>query len=238
SQLVALQKQLAEINLAPFVAGAFECERVAPMQYFQTAEPRKLFAMGAVVAGPYSKPSLWDRVKSLDTLLWNYLPRGWIYQNMTSHLRFFEKINASLFDDHQFATPKNTDRVWMEVEKEMENPHLFNLFSSIAIPNYSKAMQTFAFNQTLVNEAQIVCALELHRLANGNYPESLDALVPKFIAKLPHDLIGGQPLHYRRTPDGKFLLYSVGWNETDDNGSPGTLADVKNGDWVWQYPLQ
>jgi len=63
-------------------------------------------------------------------------------------------------------------------------------------------------------------------------------LVPKFIAKLPHDIIGGQPLHYRHTPDGKFLLYSVGWNETDDNGSPGILADVKIGDWVWQYPLK
>jgi len=41
-------------------------------------------------------------------------------------------------------------------------------------------------------------------------------------------------LHYHRTENGKFLLYSIGWNETDDGGTPGTLADVKKGDWVWQ----
>ena len=60
--------------------------------------------------------------------------------------------------------------------------------------------------------------------------------MPEFIEIIPHDLIGAQPLHYRRTEDGKFPLYSVGWNETDDGGLPGTLADVKKGDWVWQYP--
>ena len=91
-----------------------------------------------------------------------------------------------------------------------------------------------AFNQTLVNQAQIVCALERYRLAQGHYPETLDTLVPQFIQKMPHDLIGGEPLVYRRTNDGKFLLYSIGWNETDDDGKPGTLADVKTGDWVWQ----
>jgi hypothetical protein len=99
-------------------------------------------------------------------------------------------------------------------------------------------MQTLAFNQTKANEAQIVCALQRYQLAHGEYPEMLDTLMPQFIEKIPPDLIGGQPLHYRRTDDGRFVLYSVGWNETDDGGSPGTLADVKNGDWVWQYPAR
>jgi len=93
-----------------------------------------------------------------------------------------------------------------------------------------------AYNQTLANEAQVVCALERYRLASGYYPATLDALLPRFIEELPHDLIGGEQLHYRHTYAGKFLLYSVGWNERDDDGQPGTLADVKHGDWVWSYP--
>ena len=40
------------------------------------------------------------------------------------------------------------------------------------------------------------------------------------IEKLPHDIINGQPLHYRRTDDGQFVLYSVGWDEKDDGGVP------------------
>jgi hypothetical protein len=51
------------------------------------------------------------------------------------------------------------------------------------------------------------------------------------VEKLPHDVIGGQPLKYRRTNDGKFLLYSIGWNECDDGGKSST--DRENDDWVW-----
>ena len=37
--------------------------------------------------------------------------------------------------------------------------------------------------------------------------------------------------------NGKFVLYSVGWNEKDDGGVPGKeLFDPKDGDWVWQFP--
>jgi hypothetical protein len=53
----------------------------------------------------------------------------------------------------------------------------------------------------------------------------------------------------RRTNDGLFMLYSIGWNETDDGGvvvlkqgSPPPMdswtprADLDQGDWVWRYP--
>jgi hypothetical protein len=114
-----------------------------------------------------------------------------------------------------------------------------------AEPHFLKGWQTTAHNQTLANEAQIVCALERYRLAVGQYPETLDALSPQFIEKLPHDIIGGQPLIYRRidppsqgsvAASGKFLLYSVGWNEMDDGGTSSDKMD--QGDWVWQYPLK
>ena len=111
----------------------------------------------------------------------------------------------------------------------------YNYIAAMMIPNFIKAWQTAARNQTLVNEGQIVCALERYRLAHGEYPETLDALVPQFIEKLPHDIIGGQPLHYRRmdsfqAPAGKeFLLYSVGWNETDDGGWTRLRQKWRNG---------
>jgi subtilase family serine protease len=56
---------------------------------------------------------------------------------------------------------------------------------------------------------------------------------------LPHDIINGQPLHYRRTADGQFVLYSIGWNETDDGGvvvlnkGSSSTVDINRGDWVW-----
>ncbi|MGA2557028.1 MAG: hypothetical protein ABSG04_12220 [Verrucomicrobiota bacterium] len=93
--------------------------------------------------------------------------------------------------------------------------------------------------QTAASQAVLACALERCRLANGQFPETLTALTPQFIAHPPNDVITGQPFKYRRTDDGQFLLYSVGWNEKDDGGVPGkTLFDLTQGDWVWSYPAK
>ena len=39
------------------------------------------------------------------------------------------------------------------------------------------------------------------------------------------------------TSDGQFVLYSVGWNEKDDDGNavlrPSDWVDLQQGDWVW-----
>ena len=118
----------------------------------------------------------------------------------------------------------------------------YTILARVALPNFSRAMQTTARNQTFVNEAFIVCALERHRAARGEFPESLDALVPAFADAFPRDLIGGQPFHYRREAGGGFTLYSIGWNETDDGAQATTTsgpgADFSKGDWVWQTPLK
>lgn len=110
------------------------------------------------------------------------------------------------------------------------------------MPAFGAATGRFANGQNAVDMARVAIALERYRLAHGEYPESLDALTPQFIAKLPHDIINGQPLHYRRTSDGQFVLYSVGWNETDDDGEVGLnengSVDRDKGDWVWQYPAK
>ena len=88
--------------------------------------------------------------------------------------------------------------------------------------------------------ARVAIALERYRLARGEYPESLDVLTPQFMKQIPHDIINGQPLHYRRTADGQFVLYSVGWNETDDGGvvvlnkGSSSRVDINQGDWVWR----
>ena len=85
-------------------------------------------------------------------------------------------------------------------------------------------------------------ALERYRLVHGEFPESLDALAPQFTGKIPHDVINGQPLKYRREANGQFVLYSVGWNEKDDGGAVGLTqsggVNNEKGDWVWRYPAK
>jgi hypothetical protein len=47
---------------------------------------------------------------------------------------------------------------------------------------------------------------------------------------LPKDAITGESYRYRRTDDGQFVLYSVGWNEKDDGVAlrSGKLAFAAN----------
>jgi hypothetical protein len=48
-------------------------------------------------------------------------------------------------------------------------------------------------------------------------PKSLDALAPKYLAKIPDDYFTGKPLPYRPNENG-YLLYSFGMNGKDDGG--------------------
>ena len=98
--------------------------------------------------------------------------------------------------------------------------------------------------QNAVTLAYTACALERFRLAHGQFPEKLDALVPQFAKSVPLDLMTGQPLKYRRTDDGLFVLYSVGIDRVDDGGVTKVgkrairTADEERGDWVWRYPAK
>jgi hypothetical protein len=107
------------------------------------------------------------------------------------------------------------------------------------LPALGRVVTRAATAQTAFNQAAIACALERYRLANGHYPETLMALAPRFISSLPDDVITGEPYKYRLTDDGRFVLYSVGWDEKDDGGVPGKLLfDQEKGDWVWEYPAK
>jgi hypothetical protein len=107
------------------------------------------------------------------------------------------------------------------------------MLAKLETPPLEPTLTSAARVQALVNEALVVTALERFRLARGVYPDRLEALAPAFITVLPPDPIGGQPFHYHHLPGGRFLLYSVGWDEKDDNGAP---VDAKgNGDWVWGH---
>jgi hypothetical protein len=125
-------------------------------------------------------------------------------------------------------------------QAEMKHYSLYKVQALMVFPAVGRALENFAAIQASIDLARVACALERYHLAHGDYPEMLDALAPQFIAQIPHDIINGQPLHYRRTDDGQFILYSVGWNETDDGGQvvlkKNGSVDRTKGDWVWQYP--
>jgi hypothetical protein len=153
---------------------------------------------------------------------------------------FQEYLLSGLDPKNQRIDPKSlkrSDEAFVENIWSSRSPYhilVKNLYAA-----ESSAAIRLSFAQTAINEAHIACALERYRLVNGNFPEQLDALVPHFIEKLPHDVITGQALKYRRTEADSFILYSVGWNEVDDGGVVAMRSriygpDIDQGDWVWR----
>jgi hypothetical protein len=247
-ELIALQKQLHEITLPPVVTDSFRCERALQCQTLQVIPSRKLAEVYSLTD---PSRSLWKRItdRAFPTyLLFKFAPRGWIYQNLVTIAAGEQDAIRILNPETQLIEPGKAAEVSRRLERLRTRWSPFTIVASFTLPNYGKAMQATAQNQTLVNQAFVACGLERYRLAHGEYPETLDALVPQFVEKLPRDIIGGQPRHYRRTDppsprgsgaaSGKFVLYSVGWNETDDGGKPGRTKngslDYIRGDWVWE----
>lgn len=170
------------------------------------------------------------------------IPEGWFYQNELHADRSMEEFLLPLADTNQaIISPASVRRADDAVAAETRHRRPFNLVERLTDIVLSPAM-TFAYGQNAVNLARVAISLERYRFAHGQYPDSLDVLAPQIIVRLPHDIINGQPLHYQRIANGRFILYSVGWDETDDGGAvvmkegSTPTVDRKKGDWVWRYP--
>jgi hypothetical protein len=181
-----------------------------------------------------------DLEQLLGMATFRLIPTGWFDQNKLSLCRMYEKYLLPLVGEQDRRVVSRATMQEANSALKRRDVRPYDLFSNMLLPALAGFADKSARAETSVDLARIACALERYRLANGQFPETLDTLTPKFIAKLPHDVISGQPLKYRRTDDGQFVLYSVGSNETDDGG---TIALTKNGnldqnrgDWVWRYP--
>ncbi len=184
-----------------------------------------------------------------DTMFWPTLayrlsPSGWFYMNKVAMARCYQAafpISTEL--NQRILSPSISGR-FEETAGQVRSQYWIvgNWFVGFLLPSLEREANTCAHAQTSVDLARVACALERFRQANGGFPESLNALVPRYLPETPHDVVNGQPLRYRRTENDTFLLYSVGWNEADDGGEPEPSRyfyigiSKPTGDWVWRYP--
>jgi hypothetical protein len=202
-----------------------------------------------------NRPRLADALKTHDENKYqklrsesrNYFPDfwadGWIDLMKTRSVSI--DLNAVSFVDSKarLVFPKTADQFAAENARVRWDSYApWNIFSAVSAGPIANAVSQFTKIQVWVDEARIACALERYRLAHGVYPGSFDALAPAYIGDLPHDIMNGEPYHYRLRPDGTFLLYSVGWNQIDDGGKvvyhedAPTVIGKYAGDWPWPTP--
>ncbi len=241
-QIVELEQVLAKQDFLADFEFAMRGEKIFAIDTIEKQRVTREMKSGEVSA----------RTNKIVTTSLRWVPSAYFYQNELAFARMHQQFIVPLVDlTNRVVSPAALRQALVAAHSQMKHYSYYNVQAQMVFPAISKAVQKFATIQAQVDLARVACALERFRLAHGNYPESLDALAPQFIEKVPHDIINGQPLHYRRTDDGQFVLYSVGWDEKDDGGvpvpyPPRVLADgqkanisfnmINPGDWVWRYP--
>ncbi len=226
-QLQALQRQVGGLNLLESFARTWRFEQgLGEADHLQVVHERPW--QRTYYPSSYSDSAKPGRVSSILRHL--LIPRGWILQDAVSASRNMTRIILAPLDVSEGRIdPRLQDQELQTAGSGFRMPfgphwaQIFRLFADQDI--------RVANDQASLDEASVACRLEQYRLEKKAYPERLsDLAVP-----LPMDVIGGQPLHYRRTADGGYVLYSVGWNARDDGGDPGQGKDaLTQGDWVWR----
>ncbi len=217
AQLAALDAELAKLDFLADYEFTVRSEPAFHVRLIDYLEQKRSRYQEFVSLFSNSNQHDSDVLNNFPAYVMFYLaPKGWFDQNKITMVQMRQKWDAPMADDtQQIVSPKLVLASEVAQSKMSHSP--FNFFARIEgfLNNYAEKV---ARGQTEVNLARVALALERYRLAHGEFLEKLDALAPQFIAQVPHDVIGGQPLKYRRTSDGQFVLYSIGWDEKDDGG--------------------
>ncbi len=230
-QLKEFQSRFASVDMLAALDKAMRGERAAVDSLVETLNGKQL-AQSIAPTGAASGGSWKHKLEHFSV---RFSSRDLRNRNL---LYYYRLLDQTLFNSYDLRRhrifPGKCDAAVVLLGRSLNRTTAENYLASRALPNFLRALQTVARNQNFVSEALIVCALERYRRANGEYPATLTQLSPGFLENLPHDIITDEDLKYRRTADGQFLLYSVGWNERDDNGK----AEKDKGDWVWPVAVE
>lgn len=234
-QIRELQMRLAAIDVLTGYQQGMRGERIVGMDLAEIAERERSYSrIGWANAPNYYPPSEQLRDRLID-----FAPKGWYLHNRAFIARLHTDYSVPAVDPRARRVYLDRAREYGSIYQTAIASDQKLFIAKLVLPEVEKAAVRFANDQASLDQAVVACALERHRLATGIYPDALAALVPSYLAALPHDLMDGQPLRYRREGDS-FVLYSIGANETDDGGRAGfkELKDGRDwrrdqGDWVW-----
>lgn len=242
AQLAALDSQLAQLDfLADYqrIIRSQAAYASRMIEYFQRTRKPGAF-LGEIHAANTNEQKIIDDACAI-------VPAGWFRENQLRFAQFYLEDCLPLVDmEKRKVNPASVDAVEAKLQEALDHPDAYNVLERLIMgpvarmtANKYVVTENFVYAQECVDLTRVAIALERYRLVHGQYPDSLASLAPQFLAKVPHDIIGGGNLIYRNTSQN-FVLYSIGWDGIDDGGVRDTLKEFQlgntPGDWVWQYP--
>ena len=229
AQLAQLQATLSDVDDLTAYRRSMQAERVSSLlPVFDYMHQGKLDSL----TGESTSPS-WA------SFAYQLCPRGWFDEGKALACRLNQRYMIDTVDvAHHRIDAQQCEAGDAIIQGLPVRP--ISVIARISLSGYGNVVVKIAHAQTITDQAIVACALERYYLDRSSYPAGLEALTPTYLARVPTDVIDGAPLRYELTGDGRYRLWSVGWNGRDEHGevvwSKGnTKLDDKHGDWVWQY---
>jgi hypothetical protein len=88
------------------------------------------------------------------------------------------------------------------------------------LPVFKRSRWNWARNDTFTVEIMTMYALHAYKLDHGHYPESLSALEPTYLPKIPADPFDGMHSVHYQLQGQKYLLWSIGPDGANNHGNP------------------
>lgn len=109
------------------------------------------------------------------------------------------------------------------------------IFSKYIVRRVKDELVSLVDDYTFISALKIMLALKVYKKKHGIYPETLKSLVPEILTDMPSDPFSGKEFGYKKSVDS-FIVYSVGYDLKDDNGSPMKYSKdgkLLSGDILW-----
>ena len=95
-------------------------------------------------------------------------PRGWLYRNTTVRTLMSQKLLDCVDPRNEIVRPGPQKEMTQAMLTEFAHVTPYNILAAKLTPNFSRAYQVMARNQTFINEALLACALERYRISLAN----------------------------------------------------------------------
>ena len=169
-----------------------------------------------------------DEIKlELKTFFWNHilapLYRIFLFhEDRASHEHFWERYHEYIKEPYYKSGVKL--KKW---EDQLSEDLDLGFFMSMHSSSFGGYFKRVTRQQTQFLLGRLGLATAAYHSDHDKYPDTLDALAPKYITEIPIDPFSGEPLKMIAVKNG-LILYGIGPNLNDDQGTPFEREDY---DW-------
>jgi len=162
------------------------------------------------------------------------MPKGWTYI-MAGRSAHYMSLLLDFYDEETRMLDSETmERNRQTLGEMIRNIRFFDLLAAITLPASNKIIEQSLQLHCQQDMLGIACALEQYRRTNGDLPEKLEALVPRFLPKLYKDPVSGENYRYERLDPQRYRLWGVGIDGKDDGGRLDTsISERDQADVIW-----